>query len=581
VHFVGGYHIQKVIDRYPSFRFSFDQQWHQHETGGALAVGLAAMDRGWLKRSVLIAESTVVFRADAVEALVDADVDVALMCAGEGLPVMLLSARAIEILVKAVSAGRIDAMASLTDVAGWLMGQSGLTGRYVQTASAARLLNPTSLAAFVMGSKAMTLEHLRPLVRKSIVLDQVCLTVAQWRQDPMRWLNAVRGAFGDALVVVRSSAVHEDGWQDSCAGQFDSVLDVPATDAGALGRGIEKVVAAYERLATDPEAVAQSQVFVQRQLVSVAASGVVLTRDPATDAPYRLISVDRVSGRTDSVTAGDAAGVENHVVYRDASLETADRWMRRVFEAVDEIESLVGHDRLDIEFALDDQTRIYILQVRPLTQTAVKQQVDPQDVIEQLAEIRQTLQTCDEAEPGVWGERLLLGNMPDWNPAEMIGVAPRPLALSLYQTLITDEVWAQARAMMGYRDLSLHPLMVALGGQPYIDVRLSFNSFVPEGLNEPVGRRVVQAALDRLVKQPGLHDKVEFEVMATCADADRQGFDERCAELGLTKGEAEQWWQSLLLVTRGLLFDGVGGIDTCRKHLKDLDGRRRQAVASL
>ena len=35
--------------------------------------------------------------------------------------------------------------------------------------------------------------------------------------------------------------------------------------------------------------------------------------------------------------------------------------------------------------------------------------------------------------------------MPDWNPAEMIGTKPRPLALSLYRELITDKVWSEQR----------------------------------------------------------------------------------------------------------------------------------------
>ena len=38
-------------------------------------------------------------------------------------------------------------------------------------------------------------------------------------------------------------------------------------------------------------------------------------------------------------------------------------------------------------------------------------------------------------------EKTILGVMPDWNPAEMIGIG-QPLALSLYRELITDSIWA-------------------------------------------------------------------------------------------------------------------------------------------
>ena len=72
----------------------------------------------------------------------------------------------------------------------------------------------------------------------------------------------------------------------------------------------------------------------------------------------------------------------------------------------------------------------------------------------------------------------MFGVMPDWNPAEMIGIRPRPLALSLYQNLITDSTWAYQRDNYGYRKLRGFPLMQSLGGVPFIDLRVSFNSFV-------------------------------------------------------------------------------------------------------
>ena len=49
--------------------------------------------------------------------------------------------------------------------------------------------------------------------------------------------------------------------------------------------------------------------------------------------------------------------------------------------------------------------------------------------------------------------------MPDWNPAEIIGKKPKPLALSLYQELITDHIWAINRDNYGYKDLQQFHLM--------------------------------------------------------------------------------------------------------------------------
>ena len=70
--------------------------------------------------------------------------------------------------------------------------------------------------------------------------------------------------------------------------------------------------------------------------------------------------------------------------------------------------------------------------------------------------------------------------MPDWNPAEMIGVIPRNLAYSLYETLITEDVWCLAREKMGYKKSKNRSLMYNFSGHPFIDVRASFYSFIPK-----------------------------------------------------------------------------------------------------
>ena len=38
---------------------------------------------------------------------------------------------------------------------------------------------------------------------------------------------------------------------------------------------------------------------------------------------------------------------------------------------------------------------------------------------------------------GVFGETTVLGQMPDWNPVEMIGRSPKQLSYSIYEKLIT------------------------------------------------------------------------------------------------------------------------------------------------
>ena len=90
--------------------------------------------------------------------------------------------------------------------------------------------------------------------------------------------------------------------------------------------------------------------------------------------------------------------------------------------------------------------------------------------------------------------------MPDWNPAEIIGLRPKTLALTLYQELITDSIWAYQRDNYGYKNLRSFPLMVSFHGLPYIDVRVSFNSFVPSDVDGSLADRLVNYYIDRLAR---------------------------------------------------------------------------------
>ena len=92
------------------------------------------------------------------------------------------------------------------------------------------------------------------------------------------------------------------------------------------------------------------------------------------------------------------------------------------------------------------------------------------------------------------GDRTLYGVMPDWNPLKL-SVYGHILSLSLYKELITDSIWAYQRHNYGYRNLRSFPLMSAYG-LPYIDVRVSFNSFIPSKLDENIAGKLVNYYLE-------------------------------------------------------------------------------------
>ena len=80
------------------------------------------------------------------------------------------------------------------------------------------------------------------------------------------------------------------------------------------------------------------------------------------------------------------------------------------------------------------------------------------------------------------GESTIFADMPDWNPAELIGDRPHILDYSMFDYLITDSAWHDARTSQGYHNVAPAKLVVLFGNKPYVDVRNSFNSLQPRNL---------------------------------------------------------------------------------------------------
>ena len=59
----------------------------------------------------------------------------------------------------------------------------------------------------------------------------------------------------------------------------------------------------------------------------------------------------------------------------------------------------------------------------------------------------------------MYGKKTFFSTMTDWNPAEILGVKPNPLSISIYKELITDNIWARSRAEHGYFDVGDTALM--------------------------------------------------------------------------------------------------------------------------
>ena len=197
--------------------------------------------------------------------------------------------------------------------------------------------------------------------------------------------------------------------------------------------------------------------------------------------------------------------------------------------------------------------QLYLLQVRPLAVNGSRA-VSSQGIDTAVDAIARKIELLSRPHPYLHGSRAIFAVMPDWNPAEIIGLRPWPLSLSLYCELITDAIWAYQRDNYGYKNLRSFPLLVSFHGLPYIDVRVSFNSFVPRDLPENLAGRLVNYYIERLLSEPHLHDKVEFEIIFSCYTLDLPQRLTKLAEDGFSSAELDQFSVGLRRLTNRIVY---------------------------
>ena len=608
VVFVGGDGMEAIRERYPQLRFVANPRWAEEHVVGSLFAAAHELDEPFT-----FTYADIVYRPETVERLRDAHGDVVIVVdrrwrtryEGRG-PAQLEDAE------KVVAAhGRVRWIGKDipldTDITGEFIGlarfsERGATWlrrtyaalaesyrhrpyrghRNLHNATLSDLLQemveqglhvdvveidgdyaeldaPSDLAQFVFGTKAETLERLRPLLRDAHVTDGTLVRVGEWTRDRESVATALAERFGATTLAVRSSALAEDTLTTSAAGRYHSVIGVQGGDVDAISAAVDAVVASYEKDGRRDE----DQVLVQPCLTDVVMSGVMMTRDLDTGAEYLVVNYDDTTGRTDSVTSGDAASTTTVRIHRGAEVRPADPRLAALVATAEELEAVTGSDALDIEFAFTRDETLNVLQVRPITRRAEWTPVDPRSHAEELEGLRAFVRERLGPLPGVPGTSSVLGQMPDWNPAEMIGPFPSTLSRTLYELLITDATWREARVELGYADPFPHELMVDVAGRPYVDVRLSANDLLPATLEPAVRGRVVDAGLALLRARPELHDKIEFEVFPT---AFHLQLDDTLRTL----------------VGYGLAPDDVSVVEReVRAHTRDLLGMRARGIEAI
>ncbi len=366
-------------------------------------------------------------------------------------------------------------------------------------------------------TKGQTLETLKGILDSASIVDLYIVRYVDWKEKKNFNLKEIE-KIGSGPYIVRSSSVREDTYKNSNAGSYLSLLNI---NKNKINDAIKEVFNSYGEISDLDE------VLIQPMLKNVVFSGVGFSHDPNTSQPYRIINWSRGED-TSIVTSGKGGYVwqcsakSNYFVRKE---------QKKVINLIDELYVLFGRTPLDCEFAVTEksnQNKLWILQVRPLI---LKNEIGnnaEENQYKRLEIIHKKITNGMKPNFALAGKKTSYGVMPDWNPAEIIGIKPKNLALSLYREIITDSVWAYQRHNYGYRNLRSFPILVSFLGLPYIDVRVSFNSFIPADLNNKIADKLVDFYIRKLDNEPYLHDKVEFSIVNSCYTFD---IEERLSNL--------------------------------------------------
>ena len=417
-------------------------------------------------------------------------------------------------------------------------------------------------------SKARTLVELKKYISNAVIPDMTILTYDEFVEFESTKKLLSKISHLSFPVIVRSSSFNEDNVSTSSAGVFTSVLDVTEE---YLTDSVSKVFNSYGTPSLTDE------LFIQPMLNNVTRSGVAFSHDPNTLAPYRVINW--AEGEDTSAVTGGL----NAKAWQQAALfkTTREHKNQIVIDLIEELLDIFDNTPLDIEFAITnegDHEKLWLLQVRPLILSEEPVSIHFQKQV--LDIISDKIKKNLKPHPFLLGKTTVYGVMPDWNPAEIIGIRPKPLALSLYREMITDSIWAYQRNNYGYRNLRSFPLMTDFFGLPYIDVRVSFNSFIPSDLDDNLANKLVDYYISQLISQPEFHDKVEFEIIFSCFSFDLEDKANKLLRHGFTEAEIQTILESLKKLTNNILDFNNGPWTSDLSRLDILIDRRNRLLES-
>jgi phosphohistidine swiveling domain-containing protein len=365
-------------------------------------------------------------------------------------------------------------------------------------------------------------------------------------------------------IIIRSSGINEDQKQQSSAGKYLSIVLKKITQ-NKTEKGIELVIKKLKNK--------NDQIIIQEFIENPTYTGVIFTRDPKNNTPFNILSLDR-SGRSDLITSG-TKNLSLKTFYISHSKKNITKF-NLIINKINIIQKKLKNDKLDIEFLIK-KDQFFLLQARPLI---IKDRSKIKNFDEHYINIEKKINKLKK-DSFNRVNKLALSNMADWNPAEMIGENPKPLAFSLYQILITNKVWAEQRKNYGYKDLTNHILMYNLYGKPFINLQIDFASFIPNELSKALTKKIITRKIKELEKKKYLHDKIEFDIIDTCYNL------QTSKNINFLNSKEKKIYLNALkkitnnILTQNFLNDEIHKIEKIDTHINSLKSQNLSPIQNI
>lgn len=330
----------------------------------------------------------------------------------------------------------------------------------------------------------------------------IFLEKKNFEKNKLYYFNKIK-KFKNKKIIIRSSSFEEDS-KFTNAGKFLSIPNIDKNDYGLIEKLIHKVFKTYSIPSN------KNYVLIQEYILNASHVGVIFTLDPNNGYPFRIINFNK-SSKTDLITSGQSNGSVISY-YKFIEQNKLSKNLKSLNKKIIILEKYFSNYPLDIEFLISKK-KIWVLQVRKMNINKNKSI----HYYKTLKDLEKKLYKMVAEKSHLLGSKRFFSTMTDWNPAEIIGLKPKPLALSLYQSLITDDVWSSSRAELGYKNTSTLPLLYSFLGTPFIDVKTDFNSFMANALSNKIQSKLISFYLSEFKKKPDFYyDKIESKLVINC-----------------------------------------------------------------